>query len=110
MSADPMSISGGSSGSSTSITPSTQPLPSGPVLSCRDPRLIAGIPIRSKINNPLLLPWLSPQPSSEIPDTTLPFPWTLTNPQDLWHYIIALQDPQMTLKIPDHISVFIILF
>ena len=33
-----------------------------------------------------------------------------TDPQGLWHIIIILWDPQMTSKIPNHISVFIILF
>ena len=79
------------------------------LLSCQDPHPIAEIPVQSKIDS-LLLPQLSPQPSSEIPDTTLPFPQTLTDPQDLWHYIITLQEPQPTPEIPNHISVFIILF
>ena len=78
-----------------------------PLLSCWDPHLIAEIPIQSKVD-PLLLPWLSPWPSSEIPNTMLPLPQTPTNPKDLWHYIIALQDPWMTPEISNHPSVFML--
>ena len=78
------------------------------VLSGWDPHLIAEIPVWSKID-PL------PLPNSVLTilwnfNTMLPFPWTLTDPWDLQHYIITLWDLQMTSEIPDHISVFIILF
>ena len=75
---------------------------------CWDPCLIAEIPILSKIK-PLLLLWPS-LTALQDSNTTLPFPQTPTDPQDLQHYIIALQDPQTTSNIPNHISAFIILF
>ena len=64
-------------------------------------------------SNPRSIPYHSPDSIPTIlhdSNTTLPFPQTLTVPWDLWCYIIALQDLQMTSEIPDQISVFIILF
>ena len=80
------------------------------VLSCWDPCLIAEIP-----SNPRSIPYHSPNSVPTIlqdSNTMLPFPQTLTDPWDLQCYIITLcvWDPQMTSEIPDHISVFIILF
>ena len=77
-------------------------------LSCQDPHLIAEILVQSKVD-PLPLPQLcSDHPLRFQHYATIPpnSDW----PQDLQHYIIALQDLQMTSKIPDHFSVFIILF
>ena len=41
-------------------------------------------------------------PPSEIPNTMLSFPWTLTDSQEPWHYIIILWDPQLIPKTSDH--------
>ena len=52
------------------------------------PCLIAKI-----LSNPRLIPYHSPNSVPTIlwdSDTTLPFPWTPTDPQGLWHYIITL--------------------
>ena len=78
------------------------------MLSCWDPHLIAKNPVQFKIDS-LLIPQLhSGHPLRFQHYATIP--WTLTDPQDLWHYIIVLWDLQMTSEIPDYISVFIILF